>query len=68
MDAEVLCSTPVGVLHKGDRFWYLRAGAWPTKVTATGVSGNGKFVYARAGSELARVVLVAAITRIEHHE
>ena len=65
MDAPVLCSTPVGVLHLGDRFWYLRASAWPTKVTATSVSGNGKFVYARTRDHLARVVPIEAITRIE---
>jgi len=61
---EVLCSTPVGVLHRGQQVYYARVNGTSGWLTATGISGNGRFIYARDSYSRSRVIDINEVTRI----
>lgn len=64
MDIDVLCSTPAGVLHRHDAFYYQAGWGSIKRAEATNVSADGTLIYARDGGGFAKTVRVSQITRI----
>jgi len=63
--SDFLCLTPAGELRAGDGVYFFRP-AYPQRgwLTATALSPNGKWVYARDRKGMARVIEIDSITRI----
>lgn len=63
-EPEILCRTPAGDLRLGSGFKYKRQRGPIGHLTATGIDGKRRWIFARDNRGLARTIEIEAVIRI----